>query len=269
MRGQLGMPSASRGCVRLALPLVCVLTLIGSQAHADRSAQVALAKQMLGKAPPPEPPDRRPRSRPLAVSALLPPRPAVPWWFRSAPDPGEDPGEPPASIYAESIHDVAAAGLLLSGTGEGNGGPASGRASTLPVRTVGGGKGVTDLDAFDHRHQGVAHVHVTGAPSGSDGRIPPRVIEAIVRDNFGRFQVCYDSRLRAHAELAGRVAVKFVIDGRGSVALASDAGSDLPDADVVSCIVRAFDTLTFPESTGGPVTVVYPLVFSPGSANRP
>ena len=44
----------------------------------------------------------------------------------------------------------------------------------------------------------------------------------------------------------------------------SDGGSDLPDADVVGCVLRAFETLEFPPPVGGKVTVVYPVLFAPG-----
>jgi hypothetical protein len=33
--------------------------------------------------------------------------------------------------------------------------------------------------------------------------------------------------------------------------------------EVVSCVVRAFDALSFPESRDSAITVVYPLTFSP------
>lgn len=60
------------------------------------------------------------------------------------------------------------------------------------------------------------------------------------------------------------MAVKFVIDLEGHVSVAQDAGSDLPDSDVVSCVVEGFQKLQFPLPLGGIVTVVYPIVFNPG-----
>lgn len=97
------------------------------------------------------------------------------------------------------------------------------------------------------------------------GRLPPEVIQRIVRQNFGRFRLCYENGLRTNAKLAGRVSVKFVIDRSGAVATAVDAGSTLPDTAVVACVVRSFGNLTFPQPEGGIVTVVYPIDFSPGS----
>jgi hypothetical protein len=69
---------------------------------------------------------------------------------------------------------------------------------------------------------------------------------------------------RANWPGGARVAVKFVIDRAGSVSTASDGGSDLPDQGVVSCVVRGFGNLSFPQPEGGIVTVVYPIIFNPG-----
>jgi hypothetical protein len=65
--------------------------------------------------------------------------------------------------------------------------------------------------------------------------------------------------------------VRFVIDRSGAVTQAVDGGSDLPNADVVACVVRAFTTLSFPQPPDGLVTVVYPIVFTPegGTGNDP
>ena len=38
----------------------------------------------------------------------------------------------------------------------------------------------------------------------------------------------------------------------------------MPDAKVVECIMAEYRKLRFPEPEGGIVTVVYPIMFSPG-----
>ena len=45
---------------------------------------------------------------------------------------------------------------------------------------------------------------------------------------------------------------------------AQDGGSELPDQGVISCVVRGFGNLSFPQPEGGIVTVVYPIIFNPG-----
>ena len=96
------------------------------------------------------------------------------------------------------------------------------------------------------------------------GRLPPEVIQRIVRQNFGRFRLCYENGLRNNPNLQGRVAVRFVIGRDGAVTNVGNGGSDMPDSGVVSCVVRAFYGLTFPQPEGGIVTIVFPIVFSPG-----
>jgi hypothetical protein len=77
--------------------------------------------------------------------------------------------------------------------------------------------------------------------------------------------MCYEDGLRTNPTLQGRVAVKFAIDRSGSVSVASDGGSDLPDQKVVQCVVRGFQNLSFPEPQGGIVTVIYPIMLNSGS----
>jgi hypothetical protein len=76
-----------------------------------------------------------------------------------------------------------------------------------------------------------------GATSVS-GRLPPEVIQRIVRQNFGRFRLCYENGLRNNPNLQGRVSVRFVIGRDGAVSNVGNGGSDLPDSGVVSCVVR-------------------------------
>jgi hypothetical protein len=97
------------------------------------------------------------------------------------------------------------------------------------------------------------------------GQLPPEVIQRIVRQNFGRFKLCYSEGLRKDGHLAGKVSVKFVIDATGAVSsVQREATTTMPDATVVDCIVRGFGNLSFPQPEGGIVTVIYPINFAPG-----
>jgi hypothetical protein len=112
--------------------------------------------------------------------------------------------------------------------------------------------------------------HVTTAPKirvggvTTSGRLPPEVVQRIVRQNYGRFRMCYENGLHGNPNLTGRVAVRFVIGREGSVSNAANGGSDLPDSGVVSCVVQAFYGLSFPAPDNGIVSVTYPIMFSPG-----
>jgi hypothetical protein len=104
------------------------------------------------------------------------------------------------------------------------------------------------------------------------GPLPPEVVQRIVRQNFGRFDLCYWNALRVDPTLSGEVRVRFVIDTTGAVTEVSDDHSLLTVADgatrvprdspVVDCIVRGFRNLSFPEPEGGKVVVTYPLQLS-------
>ena len=101
------------------------------------------------------------------------------------------------------------------------------------------------------------------------GRLPPEVIQRIVRQNFGRFRPCYENGLRKNPNLAGRVSVRFVIGRDGVVSQVANGDSNMPDGSVVSCVVRSFYGLSFPQPEGGIVTVTYPIMFSPEEPGTP
>lgn len=100
------------------------------------------------------------------------------------------------------------------------------------------------------------------------GRLPPEVIQRIVRQNFGRFRLCYDAGLRKNPNLQGTVSIKFTINREGAAVDATGEG-DMPDADVVRCVSRAFEGLQFPSPEGGIVNVTYPIRFTPGDDTPP
>lgn len=93
---------------------------------------------------------------------------------------------------------------------------------------------------------------------------PPEVIQRIVRDNYRSVRYCYAAGLGRNAKLRGKLSVRFVIDLDGSVKDAKDGGSEIPDERVIDCAVKEFGKLHFPKTNGSVVTVVYPIMLSPG-----
>ncbi len=169
-----------------------------------------------------------------------------------------------------------AGGLGLSGTGEGGGG--KGKDIGLgDIGTIGHGAGSGTGQGFGSGHGRLGGSHRRPTPkvrmgaTTVSGQLPPEVIQRIVRQNFGRFRGCYERGLANNPNLEGRVSVRFVIGRDGSVSNVANAGSDLPDGGVVSCVVAAFPGLSFPQPEGGIVTVTYPISFSPetGSVSKP
>lgn len=182
-------------------------------------------------------------------------------------------------------------GLGLSGIGEGGGGRGEGiglgRIGTFG-HTDGPPGGGTGGDGSQSSGRGggswsggrdgigdigigrSGHGHRTRPPHGLwgdgtqvSGRLPPEAIQRVIRQSFGRFRFCYQQALDHNPTLAGRVTTTFVIGRDGAVSSVQNGGSDLADVAVVSCVVRAFYGLSFPQPEGGIVTVTYPIMFSP------
>jgi hypothetical protein len=194
--------------------------------------------------------------------------PTAPWGREESA--GQDEKSARGNMFGDTIGDsFGAGGLGLSGVGEGGGGRGEGiglgnfgglghGAGTGTGQGIGNGRG-----RLGGGHQ-VKAPRIREGATQVNGRLPPEVIQRIVRQNFGRFRLCYENGMRNNPNLQGRVSVKFVIDRSGAVAMTADGGSDLPDQGVVQCVVRGFGNLSFPQPEGGMVTVVYPIMFNPG-----
>ena len=147
--------------------------------------------------------------------------PTAPWGREDSL--GTDPLSARGNMWGDAIGDsFGAGGLGLSGIGEGGGGRGEG-IGLGNIGTIGHGAGTGTGQGFGNGHGRLGGAHQTRPPSlrqGAtqvNGRLPPEVIQRIVRQNFGRFRLCYENGLRTNPNLQGRVAVKFVIDRDGAV----------------------------------------------------
>lgn len=182
---------------------------------------------------------------------------------------GNDPSSANGSMWGNDIGEsFGNNGLSLTGLGESGGGNGEG-IGLGNINTIGRGNG-TGLDqGFGPGVGKMRGNHNVSAPklrvglTDTSGKIPPETIQRIVRQNFGRFKLCYENGLKNNPELNGRVSVKFIIDRGGAAAQASNGGSSLPDAAVVNCVVKSFNGLSFPAPESGIVTVGYSIQFSP------
>ena len=97
------------------------------------------------------------------------------------------------------------------------------------------------------------------------GSLDRAQIDAVVKRHTSSIKYCYQRQLPMNPNLAGKINVKFVIAGDGSVSSASLKESSMGNATVESCVVNRFKTMKFPEPQGqGIVIVSYPFLFSPG-----
>ncbi len=158
-------------------------------------------------------------------------------------------GAPAASGDAVTIAPPSAAGAVAS--------------DDAPADAAGQGVGATVAAAPSGWHPG-AKVKGPSLRQGIivvNGRLPPEVIQRILRSHFGVFRKCYEAALQRAPKLEGRVTTKFVIARDGKVSSAADGGSDVGDAQMVACVVDDIGKLNFPQPEGGIVTVVYPVLF--------
>ncbi len=192
--------------------------------------------------------------------------PTAPWGRETSL--GLDDSSAMGRLFGGEVGDAfGAGGLGISGSGHGGGF----RGETIGLGRIGTwGRGLgKGADGFGSGHGRLPGTHAARAPrvrigtTQVSGRLPKEVIQRIVRQNFGRFRLCYEKGLAGNPQLMGRVSVRFAIDRQGTVSSVSQGDSSLPNAEVVGCVVRAFYGLSFPKPEGGIVTVVYPISFAP------
>lgn len=195
--------------------------------------------------------------------------PTVPWGRDSSL--GTDMESANGNMWGDEIGESGGSGGLgLSGLGLGGGGRGEGiglggigTCGSAVCAGLEGGFG-RSLGRTGPEHKAKAPIMRPGSTEILSGTLPAEVVQRIVRQNFGRFRMCYENGLKANPNLTGRVAVRFVIGRDGAVSNVGNAGSDIPDSGVVSCVISAYYGLSFPAPKDGIVTVTYPIMFSPG-----
>jgi len=124
------------------------------------------------------------------------------------------------------------------------------------------GEGAGRLPPDDPAHRPVLESVVRKGATDVSGRLPPEVINRIVRHNFGRFRLCYQAALSREPKLEAKLATTFVIDVSGAVRAATSTG-DTSDKVLLSCVQHTFYGLSFPQPEGGTVKVTYRFELAP------
>lgn len=104
---------------------------------------------------------------------------------------------------------------------------------------------------------------------GSDrvimGTMTPDQVDLVIKRHLSQIRFCYQRQLPRDPHLSGKVSVRFVIAGDGTVSLAKVHDSSLGNEEVERCIVDRFFRMQFPQPLGnGTVIVKYPFLFTPG-----
>jgi hypothetical protein len=86
-------------------------------------------------------------------------------------------------------------------------------------------------------------------------------IAAVVNKNMGQITFCYEQGLQGDSNLAGRVAMSWVIGSNGAVKVANVASSTLKSKVIEDCIALRLKSWKFPLPQGGvDVSVTYPFL---------
>ena len=126
------------------------------------------------------------------------------------------------------------------------GGCAAGRgagASSLPTRAVGDDlPPPPSLEAFALLDQASAPPRATAATD--DEPISIDEIERVVAADQSDFRRCYERGRQKNPDLRGNVKVRIVVDAAGRSTVTA-AATDLPDDEVVGCILGHWRAVTF------------------------
>ncbi len=175
------------------------------------------------------------------------------------------------NMWGAEIGDAfGSGGLGLKGIGEGGGGRDEG-IGLGDIGTLGHGAGTGTGQGFGSGHgrlgggkgkRNPPRVRM-GAVGVTPERLPKEVVRRILRQNFGRYRLCYEQGLKRNPNLEGDVNLAFTINRSGTVSAVSTAGSSLPDAGSKGCISRAIYGVSFPQPEGGTTRARLKVSFTP------
>ncbi|WP_141617975.1 adventurous gliding motility protein GltG [Myxococcus sp. AB036A] len=154
-------------------------------------------------------------------------------------------------------------GMGLRGTSGGGGGTGD----TIGIGGIGtkgrgGGTGTYGSGVGVLGGKQSVDVGITSSDPEVMGSLDKELIRQVIHRNRGQIRYCFESLLNRFPKLGGKVAVKFVIAGNGSVASSSVAQSTAANAELETCVAGRVRTWKFPEPKGGGVVVVtYPFIF--------
>jgi hypothetical protein len=118
----------------------------------------------------------------------------------------------------------------------------------------------TTEEAVSH----LAYEHLRRFRAAAKTLLSDAVIRTVLKRRVDGYQRCYTDGLARDPALQGRVVARFVIQRDGAPSNVADAGSTLPDRQVVECVLAEIRQLRFPPREAGAVqAVTHPLAFSP------
>jgi TonB family protein len=149
-----------------------------------------------------------------------------------------------------------------SAVGGRKGGGQGGSAGIGDLATAGGGGGKVAYGAK-------AEVKVSGSVAAEAAEVDSSEVDqgklgAFVRARMGLLKACYENALKRNPGLKGRMRIRFTILETGGVQDLNVVENALGSPEVASCVANTMRAWRLPFRPSGPVTVDYPLVFTPG-----
>ncbi len=155
-------------------------------------------------------------------------------------------------------------GLGVRGTGTGGGG--SGETigiGAIGTKGRGGGLGGYGTGVGGLGKKGERDVRVATGTAQVMGSIDKELIRKVIQDHAAQIRYCYEQQLAINPRLAGKVSVKWTIDGDGNATtpqVVSD-GTTLEDGKVHQCMMSRIISWQFPKPKGGGIAVItYPWI---------
>lgn len=94
------------------------------------------------------------------------------------------------------------------------------------------------------------------------GALDKSLIDGVIKQHLNAVRYCYQRQLAQDPTLEGKVVLKFVVAGDGTVSKAQVKRSSLGSAKTESCMVSQFYKMRFPAPKGGGIVIVsYPFFF--------
>jgi TonB family protein len=104
----------------------------------------------------------------------------------------------------------------------------------------------------------------TGGDIAGSGDFDAALVVRKIRAQINAIKACYERELKSNPTLAGKVAIEFTIEERGTVSGVKVTTNSTGSPAVGSCVANAIERFRFnPGPQGGPVTFSYPFVFAP------
>lgn len=152
-------------------------------------------------------------------------------------------------------------GLGSRGNGTGGGGTGLGLGG---LGTKGDGHGPAGGHGIDLGGRGHDTTRIIPGKTVVVGGLSKEVIAKVIKDHQREIKYCYESELNKIPDLAGKVAVLFVIGPDGSVQEANVNETSLNNSNAEQCMLTRIKRWKFPEPQGGGiVTVTFPWIFKP------